>query len=141
CLSVLTDKAYFQGSGEYLKAVRAAVNIPLLRKDFIIDAPQIYEARLLGADAVRLIASILEPQRIAECIDIAGSIGGDCLLEVHDGQELESVLKLGTAHLIGINNRNLRTFETSLQTTADIAAQVPQGVTLISESGISGPAD
>lgn len=141
CLSVLTDKDYFQGSGEYLKAVRAAVNIPLLRKDFIIDETQIYEARLLGADAVLLIASILEPERIAEFIDIAGSIGLDCLIEVHDGEELESVLGLGTAQLIGINNRNLRTFETSLQTTADIAAQVPQGITLISESGISGPAD
>ena len=110
---MLTDKDYFQGSGEYLKAVRAAVNIPLLRKDFIIDETQIYEARLLGADAVLLIASILEPERIAEFIDIAGSIGLDCLIEVHDGEELESVLGLGTAQLIGINNRNLRTFETS----------------------------
>ncbi|GAB6929971.1 indole-3-glycerol phosphate synthase TrpC [Paenibacillus sp. JCM 10914] len=141
CLSVLTDQTYFQGSGQYLQDIRKAVQLPLLRKDFIIDEAQIYEARLLGADAILLIASILDKQRIAEFIAIASAIGLDCLIEVHDGKELESVLELEHAALIGINNRNLRTFETSLETTAELAARVPKGVTLISESGIASPAD
>lgn len=140
CLSVLTDRDYFQGSGEYLKAVREAVRLPLLRKDFIIDETQIYEARLLGADAILLIAAILTQERMAEFMDLAASLGLDCLVEVHDREELQTVLKLNPA-LIGINNRNLRTFETSLETTADLAGEVPKGVTLISESGISRPAD
>lgn len=137
CLSVLTDESYFQGSGKYLSAVRDAVSLPLLRKDFIIDAMQIYEARLLGADAVLLIASILEPDTIAEFISIASSVGLDCLVEVHNYSELDSVLQLKSAQLIGINNRNLHTFETSLGTTAELSKEIPGDVILISESGIS----
>ncbi|UNK20526.1 indole-3-glycerol phosphate synthase TrpC [Paenibacillus sp. N3/727] len=141
CLSVLTDEQYFQGSGEYLAMVREAVSLPLLRKDFIIDAAQIYEARLLGADAVLLIASILEPSRIAEFMSTASSIGLDCLIEVHNRSELDSVLQLESAKLVGVNNRNLHTFETSLSTTAELCKDIPEGVILISESGISGSED
>lgn len=141
CLSVLTDVQYFQGSGEYLTAVREAVKLPLLRKDFIIDAYQIYEARLLGADAILLIASILTTQQMSEFMSLAAALDLDCLIEVHDRDELNLVLELEGASLIGINNRNLRTFETSLQTTAELAAFVPDGVTLISESGITSAAD
>ena len=141
CLSVLTDESYFQGSAEYLKAVRSAVSIPLLRKDFIIDERQIYEARVLGADAVLLIASILEPAQISSFLEIAASIGMDSLIEVHNQQELEDVLKLDQARLIGINNRNLHTFETSLLTTAELVRLIPDGITIISESGISSVED
>jgi len=141
CLSVLTDVDYFQGSGEYLRAVRTAVNIPLLRKDFIIDERQIYEARLLGADAVLLIASILEPAQISSFIKTASSIGLEALIEVHNAQELEDVLHLDQASLIGINNRNLHTFETSLETTAKLIQMIPKGITIISESGISSTND
>lgn len=141
CLSVLTDEPYFQGRGEYLTAVREAVSLPLLRKDFIIDEAQIYEARILGADAILLIASILEPSRIAEFIKVADSIGLDCLIEVHDRSELEAVLQLESVKLVGVNNRNLDTFETSLSTTAELSREIPDGVILISESGISGKDD
>ncbi|WP_379129215.1 indole-3-glycerol phosphate synthase TrpC [Paenibacillus sp. sgz500958] len=145
CLSVLTDVDYFQGSGSYLGQVRNAVALPLLRKDFIIDEKQIYEARLLGADAILLIAAILEPSVLAAYANKAGELGMDVLIEVHDRSELEDVLNTGAAihsHvLLGINNRNLRTFETSLQTTAELAELIPQGVPVISESGIAGPAD
>lgn len=141
CLSVLTDVHYFQGSGEYLRKVREAVNIPLLRKDFIIDETQIYEARLLGADAVLLIAAILEPRVIEDFMAVASSIGLDCLIEVHDRQELEAVLKLEGVKLVGVNNRNLRTFETALSTTSELGRFIPEGITFISESGISAPED
>lgn len=141
CLSVLTDVEYFQGSGEYLRAVQAAVSIPLLRKDFIIDERQIYEARLLGADAVLLIASILEPSQISSFIKTATSIGLDALIEVHNAEELENVLHLDQASLIGINNRNLHTFETSLETTAKLIQMIPSDITIISESGIAGADD
>ncbi|WP_410514816.1 indole-3-glycerol phosphate synthase TrpC [Paenibacillus sp. BR2-3] len=145
CLSVLTDADYFQGSGAYLQQVREAVGLPLLRKDFIIDEKQIYEARLLGADAVLLIAAILTPAVLSAFTDTAASLGLDVLIEVHDRSELEAVLSTGKAvhnHvLLGINNRNLRTFETSLNTTAELAALIPQGVPIISESGIAGPMD
>lgn len=141
CLSVLTDEQYFQGSGEYLMAVRKAVSLPLLRKDFIIDAAQIYEARLLGADAILLIASILEPAKIAQFMSIASSIGLDCLIEVHNRTELDSVLQLESVKLVGVNNRNLHTFETSLSTTAELSRDIPEEVILISESGISGSDD
>ncbi|BCG59912.1 indole-3-glycerol phosphate synthase TrpC [Paenibacillus sp. URB8-2] len=145
CLSVLTDRQYFQGSGEYLRQVREAVSLPLLRKDFIIDEKQIYEARLLGADAVLLIAAILTPAVLSSFTDTAGSLGLDVLIEVHDRSELEGVLDTGKAELshvlLGINNRNLHTFETSLATTAELAALAPDGVPLISESGIAGPED
>lgn len=145
CLSVLTDRQYFQGSGEYLRLVRETVSLPLLRKDFIIDEKQIYEARLLGADAVLLIAAILTPAVLASFADTAGNLGLDVLIEVHDRNELEGVLETGRAEmphvLLGVNNRNLHTFETSLGTTAELASMVPEGVPLISESGIAGPQD
>lgn len=141
CLSVLTDVQYFQGSGAYLTAVKEAVNLPLLRKDFIIDEAQIYEARLIGADAVLLIASILEPARIAEFIAVAESVGLDCLIEVHDHKEMDAVLQLKSAKLVGVNNRNLHTFETSLSTTEELSRNIPEDVILISESGIAGKED
>lgn len=141
CISVLTDETYFQGSGAYLEAIRRAVSIPLLRKDFIIDERQIYEARLLGADAVLLIAAILTDSQLRDYLALSQALSLDALVEVHDHLELERVLALGTAKLIGINNRNLRTFEVSLDTTADLAKQVPSDVTLISESGIASRKD
>ncbi|USB34775.1 indole-3-glycerol phosphate synthase TrpC [Paenibacillus sp. YPG26] len=141
CISVLTDKEYFQGSGEYLRAIRQAVQVPLLRKDFIIDERQVYEARLLGADAVLLIAAILTDQQLKQYEAAAAALGLDALVEVHDREELERVLNLGTSKLIGINNRNLRTFEVSLRTTEELVDLVPAGITLISESGISKAED
>lgn len=145
CLSVLTDTPYFQGSGDYLRQVREAVSLPLLRKDFIIDEKQIYEARLLGADAVLLIAAILTPAVLSSFADTAAFLGLDVLLEVHDSTELERILETGTAEkphvLLGVNNRNLHTFETSLSATAELAKLAPAGVPLISESGIAGPED
>ncbi|MEK5031400.1 indole-3-glycerol phosphate synthase TrpC [Paenibacillus sp. FSL R7-0302] len=145
CLSVLTDKDYFQGSGVYLQQVREAVQLPLLRKDFIIDEKQIYEARLLGADAILLIAAILTPQQLAGFTDSAAALGLDILIEVHDRTELETVLSTGKAEhpgvLLGINNRNLKTFETSLSATEELAALLPAGLPVISESGITGPED
>ncbi|MBM6995499.1 indole-3-glycerol phosphate synthase TrpC [Paenibacillus sp. DXFW5] len=136
CISVLTDETYFQGSGAYLSAIREAVNVPLLRKDFVIDERQIYEARLLGADAVLLIAAILSDVQLRDYLTLATALGLDALIEVHDREELDRVLALPAAKLIGINNRNLRTFEVSLETTAALAALVPPHATLISESGI-----
>ncbi|WP_339816576.1 indole-3-glycerol phosphate synthase TrpC [Paenibacillus sp. FSL R7-0216] len=136
CISVLTDETYFQGSGAYLSAIREAVNVPLLRKDFVIDERQIYEARLLGADAVLLIAAILSDVQLRDYLALATVLGLDALIEVHDREELDRVLALPTAKLIGINNRNLRTFEVSLETTTALAALVPPHATLISESGI-----
>ena len=141
CISVLTDVEYFQGGPEVLRSIRNAVSIPLLRKDFIIDELQIYEARVLGADAILLIAAILEPEQIASYHRIARELGMDVLVEVHDRQELETVLEVDGATLIGVNNRDLRTFETRLETTEQLAALVPDYVTLISESGIAGPQD
>ncbi|GGF75110.1 indole-3-glycerol-phosphate synthase [Paenibacillus albidus] len=145
CLSVLTDKDYFQGDGAYLRLIREAVALPLLRKDFIIDEKQIYEARLLGADAVLLIAAILTPVQLASFTDTAGKLGLDVLIEVHDREELTVVLGTGKAAaphvLLGVNNRNLRTFETALSTTAELAELLPEGIPLISESGIAGPED
>lgn len=141
CISVLTDKEYFQGSGEYLKAIRQAVSVPLLRKDFIIDERQIYEARLLGADAILLIAAILSDQQLKQFEATAANLGLDALVEVHDKEEMERVLNMGTSRLIGVNNRNLRTFEVSLKTTEELSSLVPSGITLISESGISTPGD
>lgn len=141
CISVLTDETYFQGSNDYLSAVRQAVSVPLLRKDFTIDERQIYEARLIGADAILLIAAILTPKQLGRYLEIAKSIGLDVLVEVHDRPELEAVLELGTASLIGVNNRNLRTFETNLKTTEELIGFMPAGVTIVSESGIAGATD
>jgi indole-3-glycerol phosphate synthase len=138
CISVLTDKDYFQGSNDYLRAVREAVELPLLRKDFTIDYRQVYEARLLGADAVLLIAAILKPQEMKELLTIARDIGLDALVEVHDRPELERSLELGVP-LIGINNRNLHTFVTDIRTTEELIRYVPKEVQVVSESGIGRP--
>jgi indole-3-glycerol phosphate synthase len=138
CISVLTDVDYFQGSNEYLKQVRAAVQVPILRKDFTIDARQIYEARVIGADAILLIAAILTTAEMREFLRTAKDLGMDALVEVHDREELDRVLELD-AELIGINNRNLKTFVTDIQTTEQLIAAIPSGKTIVSESGISSP--
>jgi len=136
CISVLTDVEYFQGSNQYLSDIAKAVKLPLLRKDFIIDEKQIYEARLIGADCILLIVAILTDEQISSFHDLAKRLGMDVLVEVHDQAELERVLALDKATLIGINNRNLHTFETSLETTANLIKLMPPHVLKISESGI-----
>ncbi|WP_139994713.1 indole-3-glycerol phosphate synthase TrpC [Paenibacillus paridis] len=141
CISVLTDRDYFQGSNEFLSAVRQTVNVPLLRKDFTIDPRQIYEARLIGADAILLIAAILTPAQLGEYHDLAKAIGMDVLVEVHNREELEGVLELGKATLIGVNNRDLKSFVTDLKTTEALIGMMPKDVTVISESGIAGKTD
>jgi len=141
CLSVLTDREFFQGSNEYLAQIREAVALPLLRKDFTIDPLQIYEARLIGADAILLIAAILTPDELRGFHRLARDLGLDALVEVHDRREMETVLELGIADLIGINNRDLRTFVTDLKTTEELARLKPDHATLVSESGIMGSAD
>lgn len=140
CLSVLTDVQFFQGDVEYLKQARAACEIPVLRKDFMIDMYQVYEARAMGADAILLIVSALDHGLMAELEACALELGMDVLVEVHDGDELTAALKLRTP-LVGINNRNLRTFETSLETTIGLLPRIPPGKLVVTESGIMGPAD
>jgi indole-3-glycerol phosphate synthase len=140
CVSVLTDRPYFQGSLEHLAAVRAAVGCPLLRKDFTLDRYQFLEARLAGADAALLIAEILPGDRLAELHRQAVALGLDVLVELHDADQLDRVLGCG-ATLIGINNRDLRTFETRLEHTLDLMPRVPAGVTVVSESGIRSHGD
>lgn len=140
CISVLTDVSYFQGSNDYLQAVRKAVNVPLLRKDFTIDPKQIYEARLLGADAILLIAAILTTAQMKQYLALAKDLGLDALVEVHDREELDRALELDT-QLIGINNRNLHTFVTDLGTTETLIKAMPSGKTIVSESGISSVED
>ena len=135
CLSVLTDVQFFQGAPEYLKQARAACAIPALRKDFIIDPYQIYEARSWGADCVLLIVSALDHRLMAELEACAHGLGMGVLVEVHDGDELDAALRLQT-RMVGINNRNLRTFETSLQTTIDLLPRIPADKLVITESGI-----
>ena len=135
CLSVLTDEQFFQGSAEYLKQARAACTLPVLRKDFIIDEYQIYQARAMGADAILLIASALTLKQMREFEKLANQLNMAVLVEVHDGEELEIALQLNTP-LIGINNRNLRSFEVSLQTTLDLLPRIPQGRIVVTESGI-----
>lgn len=141
CISVLTDKDYFQGSNDYLRRVRETAGVPLLRKDFTIDYRQIYEARLIGADAILLIAAILTKEQLSEFHDLAKSLGMDALVEVHDEAELDTVLSLGKATLVGINNRDLRSFVTDLRTTERLIGTIPGGITVISESGIAGRED
>jgi indole-3-glycerol phosphate synthase len=140
CLSVLTDAHFFQGSVPYLQQARAACAIPVLRKDFMIDMYQVYEARAMGADAILLIVSALDHGLMAEMESCALELGMDVLVEVHDGDELTAALRLRTA-LVGINNRNLRTFETSLQTTIDLLTRIPSDKLVVTESGILAPAD
>ena len=138
CLSVLTDTDYFQGSNAYLQQVRAAVNVPILRKDFTTDYRHIYEARMIGADAILLIAAILTTKQMQEYLQLSRDLGLDALVEVHDAEELNRVLELD-AQLIGINNRNLKTFVTDLKTTENLIGMIPKGKTIVSESGISRP--
>jgi indole-3-glycerol phosphate synthase len=140
CISVLTDVDYFQGSNTYLEQIRQAVNVPILRKDFTIDYRQIYEARMIGADAILLIAAILTTAQMREYLQLSTDLGLDTLVEVHDLEELERVLELD-ASLIGINNRNLQTFVTDLKTTENLIRRIPAGKTIVSESGISQPAE
>jgi indole-3-glycerol phosphate synthase len=140
CLSVLTDKDYFQGDNAYLQAARAACGIPVLRKDFTIDPYQIYEARAIGADAILLIVACLELNQMKELEACAHELGLDVLVEVHNALELEQALELKTP-LLGINNRNLKTFEVTLQTTLSLLSMVPPGKTLVTESGIMTRAD
>jgi len=139
-LSVLTDTRYFQGSLEYLKAVREAVALPLLRKDFTLTPYQVYEARAAGADAVLLIVACLEDDLLAELKALSESLGMDALVEVHDEEEVERALACG-AGLVGVNNRNLKDFSVDLATTRRIGSMLPAGVVLVSESGIKSRQD
>lgn len=140
CLSVLTDVKFFQGSYDYLRQARAACTLPVLRKDFMIDPYQIIHARALGADCILLIAAALSPQQLREFEAVAKELGMDVLVEVHDRAELDVALQMETS-LLGINNRNLRSFETSLNNTLDLLDAIPEGKRVITESGILEPAD
>lgn len=139
-ISVLTDKEFFMGDIKYLSEIRETVNVPVLRKDFIIDPYQIYEARAAGADSILLIARILTKEQIDTFLALAHKLGMECLVEVHDNDELKKVMETEAA-IIGINNRNLDTFETDLETTLQLCHLVPDGKILVSESGIRTRAD
>jgi indole-3-glycerol phosphate synthase len=140
CLSVLTDRQFFQGALEYLQAAREASGLPCLRKDFIVDPYQVYESRVMGADCILLIVAALEQLRMAELAGLAAALGMAVLVEVHDAGELERALELDTP-LVGINNRNLRTFEVSLDTTIELLPRMPPGRIPVAESGILARAD
>jgi indole-3-glycerol phosphate synthase len=143
CLSILTDEQYFQGHNAFLVQARAACRLPVIRKDFLIDEAQIVEARAIGADCVLLIAAALEPARLKALYDCARAWGLDVLVEIHHGDELDQVLSagLGDGWLLGINNRNLRSFETRLETTLDLLPRLPTGIDVVTESGIATAAD
>ena len=140
CLSVLTDQQFFQGSVDYLKQARASCDLPVLRKDFMVDPYQVYEARAMGADCILLIAACLDDAQMQSLEALAMSLDMAVLVEVHDGAELQRALKLKTP-LLGINNRNLKTFDVSLDTTLGLIKDVPAGHLLVTESGISAVAD
>ena len=139
-ISVLTEPAYFQGDDRYLREIAGAVGVPLLRKDFTVDSYMIYEAKLLGASAVLLICAILEPVRLSEYIALAHALGLSALVEAHDEAELEMALTAG-ARVIGVNNRDLRTFQVDLSTSARLRALAPRDTLFVSESGIKTPGD
>ena len=135
CLSILTDRDFFQGDPQYLIKARAAVSIPVIRKDFIINSYQVYESRAIGADCILLIASCLDDGELKNLSDLATSLGMDSLIEVHDHEELNRALKLDLP-LLGINNRNLRNFKVTLQTTIDLLSEISDDKLVITESGI-----
>ncbi len=139
-LSVLTDQEFFGGSDTILKNVRRVTKLPILRKDFVIDEYQIYEAKAIGADAILLIAGILSLKKLKSFSKLAERLGLDCLFEIHTAGELRKTLKVGPK-MLGINNRNLKTFETDIRTTETLAKMAPKGVFLVSESGIQRPQD
>ncbi|MBM2834746.1 MAG: trpC [Candidatus Brocadiaceae bacterium] len=139
-ISVLTDEKFFQGNLSYLTDVKKSVNLPILRKDFIIDSYQIYEARSAGADAILLIAALLSKEEIQRYLELAGELDMDCLVEVHSEAELKKVLQTN-AHIIGINNRDLATFKTDLETTVRLRPMIPAEKIVVSESGIKSRTD
>ena len=140
CLSVLTDVDFFQGGDAYLKQARAACSLPVIRKDFIVDPYQVYEARAMSADCILLIVACLTDRQLTDLNALAMKLGMDVLIEVHDAEELERALKVPNP-MIGINNRNLRTFDVSLQTTLDLLASISDDRLVVTESGIHAPED